>query len=178
MLPNYKPTVVIIAELTPSHCTPPPAEPCNVLFTSSATSSPTLAPIEHYASSARPTAGARLLTSSPSVVAVMPAPVPPALVRGLGAVLDFNVDRPSAGTRTTDTIAHDHLEREGETPLAVQTPSSDHEPLTTAGAHNTATHTPPPAALHLAGHADAGHAIVNLVLPEQDDTHKVRRQKA
>jgi hypothetical protein len=159
--------------------TSPLAEPCNVPLTSSATSAPNLAPIEHYASSARPTAGVCLLTTPPSVAAALPAPVPPDLfIRGVGAVPDLIVGRPCVVCCGSEIIAHDNLAREGDTPLAVQAQTSDQEALFTAGAHGPATHSPPPAAYNLKGDAEAVHALVNSVLPGQDDTPKVRHHKA
>ena len=158
--------------------TSPLVEPCNVPFTSSAASAPNLAPNEHYASSARPTAGVCLLTSPPSVAAALPAPVPPDLfIRGVGVVPDLIVSGPCAVCRGTETIAHDNLARDGGTPLGGQAQTSDQEALFTAGAHGPATHSPPPAAYLLSGHAEAGHVIVNSVLPGQDDTPKVRHHK-
>jgi len=96
----------------------------------------------------------------------------------VGAVPDLIVGRPCAVYCGTETIAHDNLAREGGTPLGKQAQTSDQEALFTAGAHGPDMHSPPPAACLLTGHAEAGVAIVNSVLPGQDDTLKERHHKA
>ena len=114
---------------------PPPAAQGTVPLTSSAPPAFDIAPPEHFASGPGPNAGVCMLTSSPSVAAIMPAPVLPALhAREVGASLALTVARLNAGSRSADILALDSISTEHNSSPNDMSLSSEHQAPVQTGA--------------------------------------------